>query len=284
MDKNRNLPNIISFEDGEIRRVLWEDEWYYSISDVLGIITKSKNPKAYWRQVKKRDNQLVTYCHGLKLLAADGKYRKEDCANRKGLFRILQSVPSPKVEAFKMWLAQLAEDRVEEINNPALAAERARQLYKGMGYSDDWIETRLKSIQVRTQLTDEWKDRGVEEGNEFSILTAEIARATFGLLPSEHKKVKDLDKENLRDHMTNLELIFTMLGEEATKQIAQQEDAQGFEENQQVARKGGDAAGTARREFEKKTGNNVVSPSNFKEQINQAKNPPNPQQKLDLEE
>ena len=187
------------------------------------------------------------------------------------MFRIIQSIPSPKAEPFKQWLAKVGYERVQEIENPELAAQRAREYYKALGYDEKWIETRLQSIQVRGQLTDEWKGRDVKEGLEYAILTAEISRATFGLAPSEYKNLKGLKRENLRDHMTNLELIFTMLGEEQTRQEAIKDDAQGFEENQEAAIKGGTAAGDALEAFEKRTGDRVVSSQNFKQQVEDAK-------------
>jgi len=183
----------------------------------------------------------VTICHGLKLIAKDGKMRKEDCSNTEGLFRIIQSIPSPKAEPFKQWLAKVGYERVQEIENPELAAERARGYYRDLGYSEDWIAKRMQSIEIRGQLTDEWKDRDVKEGLEYAILTAEISRATFGKTPSEYKNHKGLKRENLRDHMTNLELIFTMLGEETVKNETRELDAQGFEQNKKVARKGGNS-------------------------------------------
>ncbi|MCF8280751.1 MAG: hypothetical protein K9J45_10165 [Bacteroidales bacterium] len=178
---------------------------------MVGVLSESKDPKAYWRKLKQREPQLVTICHGLKLMAEDGKMRIEDCSNTEGLFRIIQSVPSPKAEPFKQWLAKVGYERIQEIENPELAAQRARQYYKDLGYSEDWIAKRLQSIEIRGKLTDEWKTRDVKEGLEYAILTAEISKATFGLVPSEYMKLKDLKRENLRDHMTDLELIFTML-------------------------------------------------------------------------
>jgi DNA-damage-inducible protein D len=209
----------------------------------------------------------VTNCHALKFEALDGKKYTMDAANTQTLFRLVMSVPSPKVEPLKVWLAQVGKDRLDEIENPELAAERARELYKAKGYPDDWIETRLKSIDVRQQLTDEWKNRDVKEGTEYSILTAEIAKATFGLTPTEHKQVKGLEKQNLRDHMTTLELIFTMLGEESTRQLSVDKDAKGFNENRETAIEGGEAAGQARLQYEKRIGKKVVSPTNFLKQI-----------------
>lgn len=204
--------------------------------------------------------------------ASDGKMRQTDVANTETLFRIIQSIPSKKAEPFKQWLAKVGYERIQEIENPELAAERARQYYQALGYSDDWISKRLQSIEVRGKLTDEWKARGVKEGREYAILTAEISRATFGITPSEYRKVKDLKRENLRDHMTDLELIFTMLGEASTKNEAMKQDAKGFNENKQAAKEGGAAAGDALKAYEKRTGSKIVTEKNFKPQIAAAKN------------
>jgi len=262
------LSNIKLFESKKVRSQ-WdkkEQKWYFSVSDVVGVLTDSADPKAYWRQLKKREPELVTFCHGLKIEAADGKMRQEDCANVEGLFRIIQSVPSPKAEPFKRWLAKVGYERLEEIENPELASARVREIYKAKGYSEDWISKRVRGITVRDELTDEWKNRGVKEGKEYAILTAEISKATFGLTPSEYKKHKDLTKpgDNLRDHMTDLELIFTMLGEASTTEIARTQDAQGFHENKSAAIEGGNVAGNAREELEKKSGRRVVSRENYK--------------------
>ncbi|AEE54551.1 Bro-N domain-containing protein [Haliscomenobacter hydrossis] len=267
---------IVVFESKQVRRVWHNEEWWFAVVDVIEVLTESSNPSVYWRVLKKRlldegSNQTVTKCNGLKLKAADGKMRVTDCANTETLFRIIQSIPSPKAEPFKQWLAKVGYERIQEIENPELAAERARQYYRDLGYDEAWIDTRLKSIDTRGRLTDEWKDRGVKEGLEFSILTAEIAKATFGLAPSEHKKVKGLKNENLRDHMNPLELIFTMLGEETTRQEAVDRDALGFEENKEAAIDGGTAAGAALATYEEKTGKKVVSARNFKAQIAEAK-------------
>jgi prophage antirepressor-like protein len=271
MEGDMNENELILFEYGEIRRV-WveaEQKWYFSVSDVVRILTDSKDSKAYWRQLKRREPQLVTICHGFKLVAADGKKRQEDCADVESILRIIQSIPSPKAEPFKLWLAQVGHERLQEIQNPELAAQRAREFYKAKGYSNEWIEARLQSIAVRNELTNEWKQRKVQEGKEYAILTAEISKATFGIKPGEHKQVKGLKNENLRDHMTNLELVFTMLGEASTTEIARKEDAQGFKENERAARSGGKISGDARRALELQTGRPVVSNKNYLEQ-NQA--------------
>jgi DNA-damage-inducible protein D len=263
--------HIAVFQETTIRRVWHNEEWWFSVVDVCEILTGSPDAGAYWRKLKQRLNseasQPVTFCHGLKLSAPDGKQRNTDCANTEGLFRIIQSIPSPKAEPFKRWLAQVGYERVKEIENPELASARARELYQAKGYPQAWIEKRLRSISVRGELTDEWKARGVLEGKEYSILTAEIARATFGLTPGEHSHFKGLNTvktgNNLRDHMTDLELIFTMLGEASTTEIARRSDALGFNENQTSAKEGGKIAGNARKALEAKTGKRVVSKTNY---------------------
>lgn len=266
---------IIVFQEKEIRRVWHKEEWWFSVVDVIEVLTESSKANRYWADMKKRSssesNQPFAFCEQLKMVAADGRNRLTDIANTEGMFRIIQSIPSPRAEPFKLWLAKVGYERIQEIENPELAAERARQYYRDLGYDDNWIERRLQSIEVRGQLTDQWKGRGVEAGLEYAILTAEISKATFGLIPSEYKKLKGLKREELRDHMTNLELIFTMLGEEETKNEAIDTDAQGFDENRDAARKGGGSAGKALDAFEKSSGRKVVSPSNFKGQIAAAK-------------
>lgn len=268
---NESTKHIAIFQETTIRRVWNNEEWWFSVVDVCATLTGSLDAGAYWRKLKQRLNeegqQPVTFCHGLKLQASDGKQRVTDCANTEGLFRIIQSIPSPKAEPFKRWLAQIGYERVQEIENPELASQRARDLYQAKGYPQEWIEKRLRSITVRGELTDEWKMRGVAEGKEYSILTAEIARATFGVTPKEHSQLKGLDTiktgNNLRDHMTDLELIFTMLGEASTTEIAKRTDAQGFEENKTSAVEGGTIAGNARKALEAKTGKKIVSKSNY---------------------
>ena len=267
---------IIVFQEKNIRRVWHNEEWNYSIVDVIAVLTESKNASVYWRVLKKRllkegANEVVTNCNALKLPAADGKNYKTDCANIEVMFRLVMSIPSPKAEPFKLWLAKIGKERIDEIENPELAAERAREYYKAMGYDEAWIEMRMKTIEVRGQLTDEWKNRDVREGKEYAILTAEISKATFGLTPTEYKEVKDLSKENLRDHMSNLELIFTMLGEETTRKNAVNNDAIGFDENRKAAIQGGKAAGKALDAYKQETNDKVVSAANFKAQIENAK-------------
>lgn len=264
------------FQDKEIRRVWHNDEWWFAVVDIVAVLSESKNPSVYWRVLKKRlkdegSNQTVTNCNALKLPAKDGRMRKTDCSNTENLFRIIQSIPSPKAEPFKEWLAKVGYERVQEIENPELAAQRARQYYQDLGYDDEWIDKRLQSINIRSQLTDEWKARDVKEGREYSILTAEIFRAAFGLAPSEHKELKGLKRENLRDHMSDLELIFTMLAETTTKNKATEKDAQGFQENRDAAIEGGQATGKALEAYEKETGAKVVTEENKKAQIAAAK-------------
>jgi DNA-damage-inducible protein D len=266
---------IIVFQEKNIRRVWHNEEWHFSIVDVVQILTESKNPSRYWADLKRRaekdsGDKVFAFCEPLKMQTAGGK-QNVVCANMEGMFRIIMAIPSPNAEPFKLWLARVGRERIDEIENPELAAERARGYYKAMGYDDAWIEMRLKTIEVRGQLTDEWKGRGVTEGMEYSILTAEISKATFGMTPSEYKEHKELKKENLRDHMTNLELIFTMLGEEATKTQAVTNNALGFDENKKAAIVGGSSAGKALDSFEKEMGVKVISSDNFKAQIEEAK-------------
>ncbi|OGU18373.1 MAG: phage antirepressor protein [Geobacteraceae bacterium GWC2_53_11] len=261
------------FESKTIRSV-WNDKdqkWYFSVADVVEALTDSVNVKDYIKKMRKRDSELNsnwgTFCPPLELVAPDGKKRKTQCANAEGLLRIIQSIPSPKAEPFKRWLAQVGYERLEEIENPELAAKRMRELYRAKGYSDEWIEKRVRGIAIRDELTNEWKKRGVKEQVEYSILTAEISRATFGMTPTEYKEFKGLEKQkdNLRDHMTDLELIFTMLGEASTTEIARNRDAQEFEENLDAAVAGGTVAGNARKDLEQKSGKRVSTRENFKE-------------------
>ncbi len=259
--------SIAVFRGKEIRKTIHNNEWWFSVVDVGAALTNSADPGAYWRKLKQRlrkeGSEVVTFCHGLKLMAPDGKMRNTDCANTEGIFRIIQSIPSPKAEPFKRWLAKVGYERVQEIEDPELATQRTRALYKAKGYSDDWIEKRMRGIAIREELTDEWKKREVRREKEYAILTAEIAKAAFGFTPGEHKKLKGLVRENLRDHMTDIELIFSMLGEAATTEITRADDARGFKESRGAARKGGDVAGKARKDLEKKTRKKVVSPENY---------------------
>jgi DNA-damage-inducible protein D len=255
---------LIKFENTPIRKILHDDEWYFSIIDVIAALIESTNHQTYWYVLKKREPQLLTLCKKFKFLAPDGKMRPTDCASTEGVFRIIMSVPSPKAEPLKIWLAEQGKRAIDEAENPELLTQRQIELYKAKGYSDEWINERIKNIDIRKQLTDEWKNRGVQEGQEYSILTAVIAKSTFGLAPNEHKKVKGLTKpsQNLRDHMTNLELIFTSLGEELTRDEAISEDAQGFDENKNAAVKGGSMAGKLLKTLENERGKKVVSSTN----------------------
>jgi hypothetical protein len=258
---------IAVFRGKEIRKTIHKNEWWFSIVDVCAVLTESADPGAYWRKLKQRlkeeGSEVVTLCHGLKLVAPDGKLRETNCANTEGAFRIIQSIPSPKAEPFKRWLAKVGYERVQEIEDPELATKRTRALYKAKGYSDDWIEKRMRGIAIREELTDEWKNRDVKRESEYAILTAEIAKAAFGITPGEHKELKGLERENLRDHMTDLELIFSMLDEAATTEITRADDAEGFKESKRAARKGGEVAGKARKDLERKTRKKVVSPENY---------------------
>lgn len=259
--------DLIVFQGRNIRRTLHNDEWWFAVEDVVQVLTDSVNAKDYIKKMRKRDPELNsnwgTICPPLEMIARDGKKRQVQCANAQGIFRIIQSIPSKKAEPFKMWLAQAGYERVQEIENPELAQQRMREIYRAKGYSEAWIEKRIRGIIIREELTDEWKTRGVQKGKEYSILTAEISKATFGLTPAEYKDLKKLDRENLRDHMTDLELIFTMLGEASTKEIAQNTDAQGFNENHNAAKKGGKIAGNARRQLEIESGKSVVTSGNY---------------------
>ena len=261
---------IAVFKGKEIRKTIFNDEWYFSIIDIISVLTDSANPRRYWSDLKSKlsedegFSQLYEKIVQLKLVSADGKKYQTDTANTETVFRIIQSIPSPKAEPFKRWLAKVGYERIQEIEDPELATKRTRALYKAKGYPDDWIEKRMRGIAIREELTNEWEKRGIKEQKDYAILTAEISEATFGVKPSEHKKLKHLKKENLRDHMTDLELIFSMLGEASTTEIAVQKDAQVFDENRDAARAGGQIAGNARKELEEKSGRKVVSSSNFK--------------------
>lgn len=262
--------HLVVFQDKEIRRVLHQDEWYYSVIDVVEALTDSPTPRQYWGKVKDREFtalELSPIWVQLKLKSSDGKKYSTDCANTESMFRIIQSIPSKKAEPFKKWLAKVGYERIQEIENPELAQDRAREYYKLKGYPDSWIEKRVRGIAIRQELTDEWKERGIEEQKDFAILTNEISNATFGVSIKDHKKVKGLDpkfkNQNLRDHMTDFELIFSMLGEASTTAIARNNDAQGFDENKKVANKGGRIAGNARKELESELGASVVSEMNY---------------------
>lgn len=257
--------NLVSFEDTGIRKIWHGEQWYFSVIDIIGILTESTNHQTYWYVLKKREPQLLTICKKFKFLAPDGKMRPTDCANTEGVLRIIMSVPSPKAEPLKMWMAQVSKERIEETENPELSFERMTEIYRAKGRSEEWIKERFQSIEARKRLTEEWKTRGVNEGQEYSILTATIAKGTFGLTPSEHGQLKGLEKQNLRDHMTPLELIFTSLSEEITRQVAIKDDAVGFSQNQEAAAYAGTLAGGAREKLEKDKGIKVVSATNFLE-------------------
>jgi DNA-damage-inducible protein D len=254
---------LAPFEGHHIRKAWLDEQWYFSIIDIVQILTDSPSPSKYWNQIKKKDAHLSPFLRKVKMPMADGKNYPTDCANMEDILRIIMSIPSPKAEPFKLWLAEVGKQTIVETENPELGIERLADIYKAKGYNKEWIERRLKSIEVRKELTDEWKQRDVKEGQEFSILTAAIAKETFGLNPSEHSKLKGLERQNLRDHMTEFELIFTMLSESATRSIAIRDDAQGFNENLEAAQKGGAAAGGSRVNFEEKMGLKVVSGDNF---------------------
>jgi DNA-damage-inducible protein D len=257
---------IALFQRKEVRRVIHNNEWWFVVEDVVLALIDSRDPKQYIQRMKQRDPELgkgwVQIVHTLPI-PTDGGPQPMLCANTEGLFRLIQSIPSPKAEPFKRWLAKVGYERVQEIEDPELATKRTRALYQAKGYSADWIEKRMRSIAIRDELTDEWKKRGVKEQREYAILTAEISKATFGLTPTEYAEFKRLKRENLRDHMTDLELIFSMLGEAATTEIARNRDAQGFPQNKQAAHSGGKEAGNARGELEKKSGRKVVTSENY---------------------
>jgi len=264
------MSNIKLFESKQIRSQWSESEqkWYFAIIDVIEILTESANPRRYWSDLKRKltsegFSQLYEIIVQLKMISSDGKKYITDCANAKGLLRIIQSIPSPKAEPFKLWLAQVGSDRLDEIENPELATQRTRELYKLKGYPDDWIEKRMRSIAIREELTEEWKNRGVKEQIEYAILTAEISKATFGMTPSEYKKLKSLKTQNLRDHMNDLELIFSMLGEASTTKVTRAKNAKGFIENKQAAQIGGRIAGNALKELEKESGEKVITSENY---------------------
>ncbi|MFA6900511.1 MAG: Bro-N domain-containing protein [Desulfurivibrionaceae bacterium] len=257
---------LVVFKNKEIRRTLHNNEWWFVVEDVVLALIDSKDPKQYIQRMKQRDPELgkgwVQIVHTLSVETSGGAQRML-CANTEGLFRIIQSIPSSKAEPFKRWLAKVGYERVQEIEDPELATKRTKALYRAKGYSDAWIEKRMRGIAVRAELTDEWKNRGVNGEPEYAILTSEISKAAFGLTPTEYKNLKGLERENLRDHMNDLELIFSMLGEAATTEITRRHDAQSFGENKTAARKGGRIAGEAREKLEKETGEKVVTPENY---------------------
>ena len=269
-DKFMDNTKIALFKGKKIRRTIYQNEWWFSVVDVVQALTDEFDDytaRKYWNKLAQRlrdeGSEVVTFCHRLKLLAPDEKMRETDCANTEGIFRIIQSIPSPKAEPFKRWLAKVGYERIQEIENPELATKRTRMIYKLKGYSDDWIEKGMRGIAIRDELTDEWKERGAREQRDYEILTAEISKATFGVTPSQYKKIKNIKRENLRDHMDDLELIFTMLGERATTEIHRNEDSKGVPKLKQDAKISGDIAGGARKKLEKKLGRSIVSKNNY---------------------
>ncbi len=259
------------FNDKQIRTI-WDDEqekWYFSIVDIVGVLTESPNPRKYWSvlktRLKKEGSQMATNCSQLKMLSSDGKYYKTDVADTEHLFRLIQSIPSPKAEPFKLWLAQVGRERIDEIEDPEIGIDRLMETYLRKGYSTSWINQRLKSIEVRKELTDEWENRGMKKGQEFAILTDEITKAWSGFTTKKYKNLKQLKKENLRDHMTNLELVLNMLAEATTAEISKEKQPKSFKENQRIAKQGGTIAGNTRKEIEEKTGKKVVTSQNAKQ-------------------
>lgn len=262
--------SVVIFSEKQIRRTWHNEEWWFSVVDICGALTESLDAGAYWRKLKQRlkeeGSEVVTICHELKLPASDGKQYFTDCSNTEGIFRIIQSIPSPKAEPFKKWLAMVGYERIKEIENPELAQERMKSLYEQKGYPKDWIDKRLRGIAIRQNLTDEWQERGIHSEKDYAILTAEISRATFGMTPNEYKKFKNIpakSKANLRDNMTDLELIFTMLGEKVTTEISKQEKPDNFSKNKKVAKRGGAVAGNARKATEKELKRSVISSENY---------------------
>lgn len=263
------MDNEIKLFEGKQIRSAWdneEEEWCFSIIDIVGVLTDSKDPGAYWRKLKQRlqeeGNEVVTICHTLKMQAADGKMRKTDVADIQGIFRIIQSVPSPKAEPFKMWLAEIGKERIDEIIDPELTIDRALNTYLKKGYSREWINQRLQAIQVRKELTDTWQDHGVKAGKEYAILTNEISKAWSGMTTREYKNLKGLKKESLRDNMSTLEIVLNMLAEATTTELTKTKNPQGLDENKKVAKDGGSIAGNARKEIEKETGQPVITSKN----------------------
>jgi DNA-damage-inducible protein D len=266
MAKEIITTKIAIFQNKEVRKTLHKNEWWFVIEDVVAVLTDSTQPKGYIKDMRRRDKELsLGWGQIATPLSVDtaGGPQKLNCANTEGIFRIIQSIPSQRAEPFKRWLAKVGYERVQEIEDPELATKRTRAIYKAKGYSDTWIEKRMRGIEVRETLTDEWKKRGVKEGQEYAILTAEISKATFGMTPSEYQKFKGLKRENLRDHMNDLELIFTMLGEASTTEIARNKDTQGLIENKNAAREGGNIAGEARKKLELKSGKKVSTSKNY---------------------
>ena len=272
-----NPGRLVLFQSKQIRRIWHDDEWFYSVVDIVGVLTDSPTPRQYWGKIKQREFselELSPIWVQLKLEASDGKMRETDCVNTKNAFRLIQSIPSKKAEPFKMWLAEVGKERLDEIEDPGLAQERMKSIYEQKGYSKGWIDKRLRGMAIRQNLTDEWKERGIQHQKDYSILTAEISKATFGMTPGEYKKHKDIpakSKANLRDNMTDLELIFTMLGEKMTTEISHEECPDGMPENKKVAKRGGAVAGEARGAAEKELGRSVISDVNYLSKLEEIK-------------
>src|SRR3990167_5029126 len=265
---NKEITKIVLFKNKKIRKTVYNNEWWFSVVDIIEALTDTVNPRIYWGVMKNRLEkeekiELFTICKQLKLEASDGKKYETDCANTEGILRIIQSIPSPKAEPFKRWLAKVGYERIQEIENPELATKRTRMLYKIKGYSDDWIEKRMRGIAIREELTDEWKNRGAREQEDYEILTAEISKATFGVTPSEYKKLKGLKRQNLRDHMDDFELIFTMLGERSTTELHTTKNSKWLPALKDDAKIGGNVAAVARKELEKQLGRPIVSKKNY---------------------
>ncbi len=260
---------LVVFQDKNIRRIWHDDEWYFSVVDVVGALTESKNPTDYLKKLRKRDEELANYvgtnCPQVEMKTPTGKKRFTLAGNTKDIFRLVQSIPSKKAEPFKQWLAKVGYERIEEIQDPELAQKRMKELYRKKGYSDDWIEKRVRGIAIRDELTQEWKIRDVRQQKEFAILTAEISKETFGMTPKEYRQFKGLKRENLRDHMDDLELIFSMLGERVSTEITRSKNSQGFEQCETAAKEGGQVAGTARKDAEKRIGKPVIKQTNYLE-------------------
>lgn len=272
MNKVISKKTVAIFGNNQIRRIWDADKelWFFAVVDVIKVLTDSNNPQVYWRVLKKRlidegSNETVTKCNGLKMIANDGKMRLTDVADTETLFRLIQSIPSPNAEPFKLWLARVGYERLEETADPEIAINRALKTYLQKGYSQEWVNLRLKSIEIRKDLTDEWENRGVNEGLEFAILTNEITKAWTGMTTKEYKSLKNLKKENLRDNMTNMELVLNMLAETATTEISKTKKPKSFGQNKVVAREGGSVAGSARKDIESKTGKKVITGKNARE-------------------
>ena len=268
MKMSNNQTKFALFRGQKIRKTIYENEWWFSVTDIIEVLTGSSIPRRYWTDLKRNlekegYGELYEKIVQLKLISSDGKKYLTDCANTETMFRIIQSIPSPKVEPLKRWLARVGYERIQEIEDTELAQKRTKAIYKAKGYSDSWIEKRMRGIAIREELTDEWKNRGVGKEKEYAILTAEISKATFGVTPTQYKKYKGLKRENLRDHMNDLELIFSMLGEASTTEIARKKDAKGYNENKIVARKGGKIAGDARKKLEIESGEKVSTKENY---------------------